>query len=187
MARMKWGNDIDWRGLQNEEYEESEDFESYEGPVPPSNTLLRGVIKKAWIADTANEDPMIKVLFEAQGNDGEKKKYNGCPIWDNILFSMPQVKFRWQPFFDAIGITLADLKNKTLVGDSDDNVGTPILKIGAVAFNNDKKPVEISVKTKREEYKGETQVRVGRWVAAKPEDPDDDEDWDDEEDDDTPF
>ena len=187
MAKMKWGSDIDWRGLNDEEYEEGQDYDDYEGEIPPSNTVLRGVIKKVWIAETRNDDPMLKVLFEARGNTGAKKQYDGCPIWDQVLFSMPQVKFRWQPFFDAVGFTLADLKNKTLVGDEDDNIGLPVLKIGTIVFNNEKKPVEVSIKTKREKYEGNEQARVQRWIPARPIEDDDEEDWDEDDVEETPF
>lgn len=180
MAKMKWGNNINWRELHDTEYSE-DDYADYEGPTPPSNILLNGFIKKAWATETQNGDPMIKVLFEAAENSGEKKQYNGCPIWDNVLFTMPQVKFKWQPWLDTLGITLADLKNKTVV-DEDDNVGAAIVRIGAVKFTGD---LPARVKTKREKYEDDWQVRVGRWLPPADIDDVDDEMDDDGEDD--PF
>ena len=179
MARMKWGSDINWRDLDSAEYDESQEFEDYEGPVPPSNKLLSGDVKKIWATESAKGDPMLKVLFVAAGNTGNKKQFNGCPIWDNVLFTMPQVKFRWDPFLRAFGLTLADLKNKTVVGDEETN-GAVVRKIGSVSFE---KLVPARIRTQKEnsEDYGE-QCRVGRWLPAK--DADEDIDADDEYEDD---
>src|SRR3954464_3491082 len=100
MPKMKWDGDIDWRGLNEAEYSE-DDFADYDGPLPPSNTILSGNVKKVWATESSNGDPMLKVLFEAAGNKGDRKMYDGWSGWENVLFSMPQVKFKWQPFFDA--------------------------------------------------------------------------------------
>lgn len=181
MAKMRWGNDIDWRELNDAEYSEDE-FDDYDGPLPPANVILSGFLKKIWATESSNGDPMLKVLFEASGNVGERKVYDGWGGWDNILFSMPQVKFRWQPFFDAIGISLADLKNKT-VTDGDDNQGDVIAKIGSVKFDG---KVPARVKIKREKYEGETQAKISKWMppadAVSDEDDFEDDVEDDEED-----
>lgn len=173
MAKMKWDDDIDWKGLNDEEYSDDGDFEPYDGPEPPANTLLDGEIKKIWLAESSTGNMMFKVLFEA----GEDTDYAGCPIWDNVVFTSPQAKFRWQPFLDAVGISLKEIKAKTIVGE-DDNVGTVVEKIGKVDF-----PCEIRVRTaveKKGEYKG--QLRVGKWLAPVDSDADIEED-----DEDTPF
>lgn len=183
MAKMRWGNDIDWRGLSDAEYSE-DDFVEYDGEIPPAGTILRGTIKKVWATESSNGDPMLKVLFEAEGNTGDRKEYNGLGIWDNVLFTMPQVKFKWQPFLDALLITLADLKNKTMAGDETDR-GTELLRIGTVKF-----PVAIRVKTEREKYEGELRAKARRWlpVAEESDDEDDDFEEDDEfEEDDDEF
>lgn len=183
MAKMRWGNDIDWRGLNEAEYSEDE-FEEYDGPLPPANVILSGFVKKIWATESSNGDAMLKVLFEADGNTGDRKVYNGWGGWDNVLLSMPQVKFRWQPFFDAMGFTLADLKNKT-VTDGDDNQGDIITRIGRVKFDG---KVPARVKIKRERYEGEPQARIGKWLPAA-EDADTEDDFDDAEDgdEDDPF
>jgi hypothetical protein len=181
MAKMRWGTDIDWDSLEEEEYSEDE-FDDYDGPVPPSNAILRGYIKKIWGTESSNGDAMLKVLFIADGNEGDRKVYDGWPGWDNVLFSLPQVKFRWQPFFDAIGVTLADLKSRTVVGE-EENQGDLITRIGKVRFDG-RSPVEVRVKTKREKYEGETQCRIAKFLPAADvaadeddEDGDDGDDW----------
>jgi hypothetical protein len=187
MPKMKWGSDIDWRGLNDAEYSDDE-FETYDGPVPPKNIILSGVVKKIWATETANGDAMLKVLFEAAGNSGDRKVYNGCGIWDNVLFTMPQVKFKWQPFFDAIGITLADVKNKTLLADTEeDRMGAPIARIGTVKFPE--AGVPIRVKTDREKYEDEWQARVGKFLppADASDDVDGDDEYDEDDGEDDPF
>lgn len=186
MPKMKWDNDIDWRGLNDAEYSE-DDFEEYDGPLPPSNVILSGFVKKVWATESANGDAMLKVLFEASGNNGDRKVYDGWGGWDNVLFSLPQVKFRWQPFFNALGVTLADLKNKTVVGE-EENQGDRILRIGTVKFD-EKTGVPARVKIKREKYEGETVARIGKWLPAADEDGDVDDDFSDDEDgdEDDPF
>lgn len=175
MARMKWGTDIDWKGLNDEEYSDDGDFDEYDGEFPPKGTLLKGDITKVWLADSQSSDnTMFKVLFVADGNEGDKEEYNGCPIWDNVVFTSPGAKFRWQPFFDALGVTLKSVKGGTIVGE-EDNVGTVVDSIGSVKF-----PAPVMVKTdieKKGEYKG--QVRVGKWLPPVDSDVEDDEDFED--------
>jgi hypothetical protein len=178
MAKMKWGGDVDWEALEDEEYEEGEEFEAYDGEVPPANILLKGAVTKAWTTKSSNGNAMIKALFVADGNEGSKAQYNGCPFWENVNITLPQVKFKWQPFLDALSITLKDVKAKTVVEDEEDNVGRPVKKIGTAKF-----PHPVMVKTAREKYEGEWQARVGKFL---PLDEELDED-DDEGDDDTPF
>jgi hypothetical protein len=187
MAKMKWGSDVNWRELNNAEYTEDDGgFEAYDGPMPPANTVLEGNIEKMWATESSTGNKMIKVLFVANENAGEKKKYNGCQIWENVLFSLPQMKWKWQPWLDALGISLRDLKDKTLVEDEESNQGYQVIRIGTVKFA---KPFPVRVKTKLErdpEYG--TQVRAGKFLPPAVED-DDDEDYDDsdDEDGDDPF
>jgi hypothetical protein len=189
MARMKFNaKEVNFRELNDAEYDPDAAYDEYDGPIPPKGTILRGGIKKLWVTQTQNGDWMFKALFEAANNTGERKQYNGCPIWDNVLWSMPQVKFRWQPFLDALGVTLKDIQAKLMVEDDEDNVGTPVIKLGNVRFN---KTVPVTVKTGREKYEGEWVVRVAKWLPASEVDEDDDDadEWedDDAEDDDDPF
>lgn len=180
MAKMKWeDDDIDWRGLHEEEYSE-DDFVEYDGETPPANTLLDGDIKKIWLAESQAGNKMFKVVFEAAGNEGDLKEYDGYGVWDNVVFTSKEAKFRWQPFLDMLGITLRDIKAKTIVGE-EDNVGLVVEKIGKVDFTS---PVPARIRTgieKKGEYKGEG--RIAKWLPAL-DDEEDDEDLDDE---DTPF
>lgn len=184
MPKIKWGDaEPDWDELDDAEYEEGEGYNRYEGPVPPNNTILSGVIKKVWAAESQAGNSMFKVLFEAEGNTGDKKKYDGCPIWDNVVWT-PQTKFRWQPWLDALGLTLREVRGKTITAEDDDNVGTPIMRIGKVKFSDG---VAVRVVTKRESYQGEPQARIQEWMSPGDPDSEEDDEEDGEEDDDAPF
>lgn len=180
MAKMKWDNDIDWRGLHEEEYDESgEDFEPYDGPIPPKGTILRGVVKKVWATSSQAGDSMFKALFVAEGNEGNKAKYDGLPIWDNVNWTLPQCKFMWQPFFNTLNVTLKDVKLKTQIEDDDDNVGTPVTRIGQAKF-----PYPTRIVTDRETYEGEPRARVKKYIPLDEDELVDDDELDD---DDVPF
>jgi len=179
MAKMKWGkDDVDWQALSDEEYEES-GFEEYDGPQPPAGIILAGQINKVWLVQSAAGDWMFKAVFEANGNQDERKTYDGWPCWDNILFSLPQCKFMWQPFLDALGITLRDIQGRTIVGE-EDKVGTSVDKIGKVEF-----PADIRIRTsvvKKGEYKGK--IEIAKYLPPMDIDTVDDDDLDG---DDPPF
>src|SRR6266702_1641590 len=104
--------------LDAAEYNAEEDFDSYSGPLPENGTILTGYIKSMYWTMTKNNDRMFKVLFIAAENEDEEKEFDGLPIWDNPFFT-PAGKFRWKPFIDNFGITLADIKNKLYVEDED--------------------------------------------------------------------
>lgn len=176
MVKVQWDDDdIDWKGLSDEDYED-DDFEPYSGPEPPANTLLDGDIKKIWLVDSQAGNKMLKVLFEADGNEGDNAQYDGCPVWDNVVFTSKEAKFRWQPFLDMIGITLLDIKKRTTIEDDEgDNIGLVVEKIGKVSF-----PCAARIRTgveKKGEYKGS--IRVAKWLPPADADDEEDEDGDD--------
>ncbi len=183
MAKLRWGSlgDPDFEAMDEQEYEETEDYPEYTGPMPPKNTLLNGVIKKVWATESSKGSAMLKVFFEATGNSGEKKKYDGLPVWDNVVL-VPQAKFHWQTFLDALGLTLKVMKAKTVISDEDESAGTPVTQIGKVKF-----PAKVSIISGKEKYEGEFQARVTKYVPYVGADDVDEEDEEDDDDDDPPF
>jgi hypothetical protein len=181
MPRMKWGADFD---ELPEDWDES-DFTEYDGPVPPSKKLLKGEAKKMWAATSSSGNEMLVVLFEASGNKGENEKYNGWSTFERIPL-IPKMNWKYGPLLEALGVTLDDVKRKTLVAEEDDNVGTPIKKIGAM-----KLPKAMAVITKREKYEDETRAIAGKFASAVTKKSRSrraaDEDEDEYEDDDVPF
>lgn len=190
MAKMKFSknDDIDWAGLDEEEFDPDDDggFVAYDGEIPPAGILLKGDVTKLWLVKSQAGDWMYKALFIADcGHDTDSDglceedckyaEYNGCPIWDNVLWSLPQVKFKWGHFLNGMGITLKDIRAKTVVDDEEDNIGLPVKKVGV-----SKLPYPMQVITARGKFEGKTKPEVKKWVLAGDEvDDDDDDDEDD--------
>jgi hypothetical protein len=167
--------------LEEAEYTEN-DFGDYEGEIPPKGTILTAYIKKMWWTDTKNQDDMIKVLVEADGNEGDLEEYNGLPLWDNLAL-IATAKFKWKPFIDHFGITLKDIKNKTILAAADEKMGAPIEKVGTFVPGSDDSWCRVLVARERNQD-GELMAVVKKWLdyeAPEDQDPDDDEDEPDDE------
>lgn len=172
MPKLRWTGDAeepDWSAMEDEEYEEGGDFAPYEGPQPPKNTLLSGDIKKVWSTTSQSGNWMFKVLWEAARNTGDKEKYNGLPIWENVVW-VPQNKFKWQPFLDGLGITLRAVQKATITAEDEDNVGLPVERINKTRF-----PAAIRVLTDSEMYNEERRSKVGKWLAPAKDEGDEEE------------
>lgn len=176
MPKLKISDeDLDIAELEDAEYND-DDFATYDGEQPPPGTILSGRVRKAWWGYTqANQDPMIKVIWEAECNTGTKSEFDGLPVWDMIVLKA-STKFRWKPFLDVMGLTLSDVKGKLYVEDEDDNVGAPIEKIAKWVPGSDDALCRIV--TKREKYEGQWTTKVGKWLDPEDAEPDDDEDED---------
>jgi len=147
--------------LEDAEVTEGE-FSRYKGDIPPAGTTLIGLVTKMWLTETSNEDEMLKVIFQAQENEGDLEEYNGYEVWDNLAL-IPGAKFRWKPFLDAFGITLGDLKNKMKLEPENDNVGAPVISIGKWTVGEDEAWCKIT--TEKEKYKGEWKGTVDKWYG----------------------
>ena len=173
-------DDLDVEELENAEVNER-DYEPYEGPEPPKGTILAGYVKRLYWTYTQNDDPMLKVLFIASDNTGTKAKFNGWASWDNIAITAP-AKFRWKPFLDAYGLTIRDVKTKTMVeADAEGNMGDPIISIAKwkPGEEQDGAWARIVVKVERGEYAGS---KIDTWLEyAEPEDADEEDPEDEEE------
>jgi hypothetical protein len=139
-------------------------FDTYDGEQPPSGTALLVNVKKLWWTYTSDDTPMLKVVMEAAGNEGEKEEYNGLPIWENLTFKA-SAAFKYGPFLEVTGIALTDIKKKMKVEDEDEKNGAPILSIGK--FEPDSEDSLIGVITKRERYNGQWQVRAGKYQTVE--------------------
>lgn len=167
MPRMKVDiSDRDLQELEEAEYEEGQ-YESYDGEQPPVGTELSGFIKKMWWTYSQNDDDMLKILFVADGNDGEESEFEGCPIWENYAL-ISTMKFKWAPFLDAIGLSIRDVIKKTHVEEEEDgNNGQPILKIGTWQPGSDASYCRVV--TARHKYDGDWQTDVGTWLPYEDE------------------
>lgn len=179
MPRLKVPDDeLNVTELEEAEYDDRDfDYESYDGELPPGDTHLRGYVKKAWWTYTSAEDPMIKLLFIADGNDGDEDEFNGLPVWEQLPLTN-NAKFKWKPWIDVFGISLMDIKKKTVVAEDADNIGDPIEKIGTWEPGED---ARCSIITKRAKYKGQDKVEVRRWLDEEADDEEEEEDYEEEE------
>jgi len=195
--------DIDAAELDEATYS-TEEYDSYEGEVPPIGTLLRGYIKRMWWTrtqpkpDGSGDDPMLKVLWVAAENEGEDEEFNGCPFWLNYAL-IKSVKFRWGPFFEQYGLTMQDVTTKTYVEsltDTSDPNGAKIQRIGTLKPGENEDGAWCTIISGRESYNGTIQARVKNWLpydayeegaedgnGDEPEEPDDEADEYDEADD----
>jgi hypothetical protein len=169
--------EIDIDELENAEYNEGGSYTKYDGEIPPAGTQLLGYVKSMWYTYTANDDPMLKVLWVAADNEGDLEEYNGLPVWENLALTAGS-KFKWKPFIDQYGLTLRQIKTKMYVSDEEDeNLGAPITKIDKWEPGEDNDDAWCQIITSREKYNGNWQAHVDEWLDADA----DDEDADDEE------
>lgn len=172
--------DFDEGELEGAEYNEDGDreFEDYDGEDPPVGTILSGFIKKVWLTKAGSGADMLKVLFIAADNTGKREEFNGWPGWDNLALQA-NTKFKWKPFLDATGLTLRDLRTKTVTSDEDSNLGDEITKIGEWHPGEDSDSAWVRVLIKKETYQGVTSSKVGKFLPY--EDAEEDEDEEEEE------
>jgi hypothetical protein len=183
MPRLKEAaDDLDLEELESAEYSEG-DFDTYDGPIPPKGTILTGYVKSMWWTRTQKDDPMLKVLWIAADNEGDREQYNGLPVWENAPL-ISAAKFRWAPMLDALGIKIREVATKLYVEPEDDQFGAPIEKIGTWVPGEDSDPAWCRILIKRENYQGETMARAGKWLPwenpaddeSEPDEPEDVED-----------
>lgn len=179
MPKMKWGDDFD---ELPEEWEES-DFQPYDGDEPPGNIVLKGAIERVWATTFKSGSQGFKSVFKASGNTGDRAKYNGWSCWDNIIM-LPQNAWRYGPWLQVLDVTLRDVKLKTILAADDDNVGTPVVRIGTTKFA---KPVSCSIRTKREQSEGYDPKIVPSAYFVPKSQTDEDDDADELDDEDVPF
>jgi chemotaxis protein histidine kinase CheA len=168
--------DMDIKELEEAEFDEEGQFKPYTGKQPPKGTILRGIIKKAWMTETNAGKLMLKVIFEATEESGE---YEGLGIWDNIAFQ-PNTKFRWKPFLDATGLTLRGIKTQMYLEDDDDNIGSPIIRIGKDWVVGEDSTA-VMVVTRRTRRDGEWESEVDSWLEYEAPEGDDEDDEEEEE------
>jgi hypothetical protein len=182
--------DIDIDELEAVEYS-TEDFETYEGEVPPIGLTLSGAVKKMWYtrsakkADGTGDDPMIKVLWVAADNEGDNEEYNGCAFWLNAPL-IPGAKFRWDPFLLCYGLTLKQVKTQTYISKTADQNGWAIERIGQWHPGLEHDEAWSYIVTGREAYNGDWKPIAKEWIAwdelEEAEEPEDEpEDVEDEE------
>ena len=131
-------------------------FGNYDGPVPPAG--LYRTKAKLWRLKKANSgNLMIVVIFEID-ESGDKKKFNGYPIWHNLVFTQKS-----SPFVNAalvaMGINPKALKEGVVTKP---DKTTDIVSIGGVKVQG----LPVLVTTKRETYEGTVKLSATSFAKA---------------------
>jgi len=164
MTRLKEADvaGLDVRELEAVEYS-TEQFDYYEGDVPPVDTILRGYVKRMWWTRSANNDAMLKILWIAAENEGDLKQYDGLPVWLNAAL-IASAKFRWDPFLQWAQISLAAIKARKVDVDKADQNGAPIKSIDGFHPGEDHDEAWGMILIGHEPYQGETKAIAKDWL-----------------------
>jgi hypothetical protein len=171
--------DLDVDELDALEYS-TEQFDSYDGEVPPKDITLTGYVKRMWWTRSGGGDPMLKILWVAEDNEGDTEEYNGCPFWLNYSL-IGGAKFRWAPFFDTYGITLRQIKKREIdLQEKDDQNGAPINKIGSFRPGEENDEAWCRIVTGSERWNGEYKPAISSWLPYDSDEADESDEADDE-------
>lgn len=156
MGKMSWnvkGADVD----SVEPKEDGETFEPYEGPIPPNNSVLQARLKWARVAEFQSGSGGLKLLMEVEEPDGPKAKYNGCPIFENLV-DIDSQDWKIRQWLDAIGAEGRDWDN--CVSADDGNGNEAITKFGRVKADG----LTLRVQTMIDTYNDEKRVKVRKYL-----------------------
>jgi hypothetical protein len=179
---VKWGTDADT--IDEVEVKDSEDFEPYDGPMPPKGMILRCDVKRVTHEKFSTGNYGIKVL--AVVNDPAKSKYDGLAYWDNIT-DTPANAWKIRQWMDAIGGVGKDWM-KTAIEEVDGL--NQVVKFGKIRVEG----LAIRVQHKTGRYEDQPKAEIGRYMprdeaklSVKPKGRSGNEDDDDEDDSEPPF
>jgi hypothetical protein len=150
------------------------EFQPYDGPIPPKGTILVGLIKQFQLTRNKGGDLMLKCLFEAKGNEADKAKYDGLPVWWNGNVT-EQGKGFVNDFLamlaarngaDPKTVIRAFWQKGPAIEDAQGKLPSPIKGLGTFRINPNGMKGKIS--TKVGEYKGDEKAEVGFWIMPKP-------------------
>jgi hypothetical protein len=122
MPKVKWGV----TGSEVDEIED-DDYQAYDGPIPPAG-VYRLRLEKAEYTKFKSDNKGIALRFVVDDPRRDKKQYNGCPVWENLV-DVKEADFRIKQFLKAIGATGKDWDNTVI--DASNNV----TKVGRVALD----------------------------------------------------
>lgn len=107
MAKVAWGT----KGSEVDEVE-LDDFPTYDGPVPPAG-VYRLKVSKVTYKKFSTGSKGLEIMCLIEDNAKDKKQYNGCPVWENVVDTEESQRFirRW---LDAIGATGRDWDNTVI-------------------------------------------------------------------------
>lgn len=172
---------ISWNvgGGHIDDLEPDEERTGYDGPIPPRG-LYRFALVELEYVKFATGSKGLK-LFMRIDETGPKKKFNGCPVWENIV-DVETADFKIQQFLVAIGATGKDW-DATVIDKQN-----MVTKIGRIVI---KEGMHIWATAKLgKNNSGEERLEVNRLIRPRTGDSDEagaDDDGDDSDDDAPPF
>lgn len=152
---VKWAN-TDADTIDEVEVEEREEFQPYDGPMPPKNTILRVKVVRITAEKFKTGSKGIKVF--AVVDDPSKERYNGCPYWDNVIDSA-DAAWKIRQFMDSIGGTGDDWAKTYIEERGDDS--PLVVKFGKVKV--DGLYLRIQHKTGANQD-GDPRAEIGRYL-----------------------
>lgn len=150
---MKWSTSAD--EIDEVETKDQQEFEPYDGPLPPNGMILRFDVKRITADTFQSGNSGLVVLLEV--NDPAKSKYNGLAVWDRITDS-EAAAWKIRQFLDGIGGVGSDWA-KTAIEEIDGK--THVVKFGKIRVEG----LAVRVQTKRGSYQGEPKTEVGRYMV----------------------
>lgn len=165
---------VDW-GISKaviDDYDRESAYKPYTGKLPENGVYQWKIVKCQSVAGTKKKNPQLRVSLRLEPRDKSEKKFSGYSMMKFMVIA-DTTPFQYVPFLDAIGVTEADFRKRTMT-DEEGNVK----KIGP--WKNDGKTLILGqLQDSRGEQADKYPKEIG-WVGALDELPDDeDEDEDD--------
>lgn len=101
MPKVSWGTS----GDTVDEQEDSE-FTPYDGPIPPAGVYRLAVQSVEYVKFSTGKKG-LKVFALVDDNRTDRKRYNGCPVWENVVDG-ESTAFRIKQWLTSIGATGKD-------------------------------------------------------------------------------
>lgn len=158
MPKVTWSV----KGAEVDNMEQDEEFAPYEGPIP-SRGVFRLKIQSVEYFKFSTGSKGLKVFARIDENRKDKKQYNGCPVWENVVVGESSA-FKIRQWLDALGATGKDW-DATVI-DSENMV----TKMGRIDFTKD---VFVRATIKRGKGNDDTErAEIGRFLRPVAEDAD---------------
>lgn len=176
MGAVNWG--ISTRDIDN--FDRDAQYKPYRGQIPPNAVYRWRITKLQFFPGTGQKYPQLRIFAKLIPRTQAEQKYADFSVV-SFRAVAPQTPFNYVPLLDALGVSSADFKNRT-IADSEGNIS----RIGK--WRNDGKQ-EIDAQLKDDEdQKGNARKDIG-WIGApkdvtddEPDDSDDDDYLDDSDD-----
>lgn len=144
-------------------------FSKYEGPTPPPGTY-KVKLDRLWLTTEKNNEsqPVLKAVFQIEGEEGDREVYNGCPIWNQFQIPLSKNDKYFAIRVNSLNDFLTSISKGSLNAagfsealnedriqyDTPEKLGEPINQIGSL-----KLPSESLFKVKLEHNEWQGNVR----------------------------